>query len=150
MFKVHKGPLAYAEAFLEPNKFNKNYPKELKRKFKTTFKRLIDSYQRGIDLYQQLAIKANQTSEEAAATTTTTTTTNMTTIAIASVISKNTSSLINSSVLNSSSSQSGGQNNAPTSSLKYYEMSRILQEKFNELENSFRNLLLIDGVSGIE
>lgn len=142
MPQVHKGPLAYAEAFLEPNKLNKNYPKELKRKFKITFKRLIDLYQKGIDLYHQLAVKANQiTSED-----------------LSSLAAKNTS-LVNSSVLNSSGTNStitpiqqavgqatSSQNNVNTT-MKYFEMSRILQEKFYELENSFRNLLLIDGVS---
>ena len=140
---MHKGPLAYAEAFLEPNKFNRNYAKDLKRKFKVTFKRLVDSYQKGIDLYQQLAIKANQISSEEATS---------------SAGMKN-SSLINTSALNftnvlaassTSSTNTAANTNANAhvySSLKYFEMSRLLQEKFNELENSFRNLLLIDGVN---
>lgn len=140
---MHKGPLAYAEAFLEPNKFNRNYAKDLKRKFKVTFKRLVDSYQKGIDLYQQLAIKANQISSEEATS---------------SAGIKN-SSLINTSALNftnvlaassTSSTNTAANTNANAhvnSSLKYFEMSRLLQEKFNELENSFRNLLLIDGVN---
>lgn len=124
MPQVHKGPLAYAEAFLEPNKLNKSYPKELKRKFKITFKRLIDLYQKGIDLYHQLAVKSNtqQPSDE--------------NVAVKNV------SVINTSSLNSSNAVS--QN--VSSSVKHFEMSRLLQEKFNELENSFRNLLLIDGV----
>ena len=96
MPQVHKGPLAYAEAFLEPsvdhdleNAFPK-YSKLLKRRFKLIFKRLIELYQRGIDLYDTLN---------------------------------------------------------PNKDNKLYIM---LQEKLNECENTFRNLLLIDGVSRLD
>ena len=113
--KVHKGPMAYAEAFLEPNDFNGEYSKELKKEFKTVFRRLIDLYQKGIDQYGQLANKFNQVNGEEANT-------------------------------HRSMSISSNSNNHPPAN-KYSEMHRLLQEKFNEVENSFRNLLLIDGVS---
>jgi hypothetical protein len=125
MPQVHKGPLAYAEAFLEPNKLNKVYSKELKQKFKSTFKRLIDLYQKGIDLYYQLALKLNQSSETSTA--------------------ENGTKMVNGG---GASAATNAINATPNNlnSLKYFEMHRLLQEKFNELENSFRNLLLIDGV----
>jgi hypothetical protein len=103
--QVHCGPLAYAEAFLEPTDSNMKYSKQQKLKFKLIFKRLIELYQKGIDLYALLQIQLNQES----------TATNQ---------------------LNKSASNS----NETT-------LHRILQEKFNEFENTFRNLILIDGVS---
>jgi hypothetical protein len=125
---VHKGPLAYAEAFLEPNEANTKYSKELKRKFKLTFKKLIDLYQVGIELYSQLASKLNSSTDE----------------------TLNTSICVNTSsgkVL-ASHNNSNANNLNSSSSQQHVEMHRLLQEKFNELENSFRNLLLIaDDVS---
>ena len=56
---MHKGPLAYAEAFLEPTELNLKYSKEVKKKFKLIFKRLIELYNKGIELYGQLAICAS-------------------------------------------------------------------------------------------
>ncbi len=103
MPQVHKGPLAYAEAFLEPNSLNSAYSKELKKEFKDVFMNLIDLYQKGIELYGQLAHKCNDDKK----------------------------------ILNSGS-------NAST---KYLEMHCLLQAKFLEFENNFRNLLLVDGVS---
>lgn len=107
--------MAYAEAFLDPNEFNTRYSKELKKKFKITFKRLIDLYKKGIELYYQLGSKPATSETDSGAAKTST---------------------IN---MNQSSS-------ANNSSNKYIEMHRLLLEKFNELENNFRNLLLIDGV----
>ena len=108
-FKVHKGPLAYAEAFLEPNDLNSSYSKEEKKEFKNVFKHLIDLYQQGIELYGKLAHKSNSESE------------------VKSTPAKNPNS-----------------SNIPSS--KYLEMHCLLQDKFHEFENSFRNLLLVDGV----
>ncbi len=144
--QVHKGPLAYAEAFLDPNELNKHYSKELKKEFKHTFKRLIDAYQKGIDMYGQLANKHvtntggahdDQSSNR---------------------LSLNVSNLINTTITSSSAlqqqqhqqpqqQQQQQQQNQQNTANKYLEMYRLLQEKFNEVENSFRNLLLIDGVS---
>lgn len=118
MPQVHKGPLAYAEAFLDPNEFNSRYSKELKKKFKIMFKRLVDLYKRGISLYYQLALKLATSETDGG--------------------NANKSSTINVSL--SANMSSINQSN------KYIEMHRLLQEKFNELENNFRNLLLIDGV----
>jgi hypothetical protein len=122
--KVHKGPLAYAEAFLEPgSESNKKYSKELKRKFKLTFKKLIDLYQIGIELYSQLASKLNSCTDD----------------------TLNTSICVNTSsgkVL-SSHNNSNANNLNSSCSQQHVEMHRLLQEKFSELENSFRNLLLI-------
>ncbi|RNA06745.1 dedicator of cytokinesis 9-like [Brachionus plicatilis] len=109
MPQVHKGPLAYAEAFLDPNEFNSKYSKELKKKFKLTFKRLVDSYKKGIDLYFQLSKKITESCADVQ--------------------------------LNSKNSAISISNQTN----KYLEMYRILSEKFAELENNFRNLLLIDG-----
>lgn len=103
--------MAYAEAFLDPNEFNAKYSKELKKKFKLTFKRLVDSYKKGIDLYFQLSKKITQS------------------VTDAQLNSKNSAISIS------------NQTN------KYLDMYRLLTEKFAELENNFRNLLLIDGVS---
>lgn len=106
--QVHKGPLAYAEAFLEPNDLNSSYSKEEKKEFKNVFKHLIDLYQQGIELYGKLAHKSNSESE------------------VKSTPAKNPNS-----------------SNIPSS--KYLEMHCLLQDKFHEFENSFRNLLLVDG-----
>ena len=102
--QVHKGPLALAEAFLEPNDYNMHYSKDLKKDFKNVFKHLIDLYQKGIDLYGQLAAKINSASEE-----------------------------------------NSHHKNIP--STKYLDMHCLLRDKFLEFENTFRNLLLVDGVS---
>jgi hypothetical protein len=111
---VHKGPLAYAEAFLEPTELNMKYSKELKKKFKLIFKRLIELYNRGIELYGQLTTKQSQATPNT----------------------------------NNNNNSPLSPTEANTNSLnKYTEMHRLLKEKFNEFENSFRNLLLIDGVS---
>lgn len=132
---MHKGPLAYAEAFLEPNKLNIEYSKELKSKFKTIFKKLIEFYQKGIDLYKELAIKLIHMNEES-----------LTALALRNISSSiNTSGLTCSNMIVNSSGQTATIFNQ-NSSIKHFEMSRLLQEKFNELENNFRNLLLIDGV----
>lgn len=109
---MHKGPLAYAEAFLDPNEFNAKYSKELKKKFKLIFKRLIDSYKKGIDLYFQLSKKITE-----------------------------------SSALDAQSNSKNSTVSISNQTNKYLEMYRILSEKFAELENNFRNLLLIEGVS---
>jgi len=101
--QVHRGPLAYAEAFLEPNTHNSIYSKELKKEFKDVFKNLIDMYQKGIELYGKLAQDYNNNKKN-----------------------------LNGSNLTSD---------------KYLEMHCLLQTKFMEFENTFRNLLLIDGVS---
>jgi vacuolar-type H+-ATPase catalytic subunit A/Vma1 len=114
---VHKGPLAYAEAFLDPNEMNKHYSKELKKEFKNTFKRLIDSYQKGIEMYGQLANKLITGNDEHSAS---------------NRLSLNVSNLINTTLTQQTAT-------------KYLDMYRLLQDKFNEVENSFRNLLLIDG-----
>jgi hypothetical protein len=119
MPQVHKGPLAYAEAFLEPTESNMKYSKECKKNFKHVFKKLIDLYQNGIDMYAQLALRINQNQH-------------------LSLNEEKTSQ----AVTNSSNT-----NNASSDINKYVEMHRMLKEKFNEFENSFRNLLLIDGVS---
>jgi len=117
MPQVHKGPLAYAEAFLEPTESNMKYSKEAKKKFKNIFKKLIDLYQNGIDMYAQLALRINHHTQ-------------------------------NPSLNDEKSSQVVTQTNSTTTDInKYVEMHRMLKEKFNEVENSFRNLLLIDGVS---
>ena len=132
--QVHKGPLAYAEAFLEPNDLNKNYSKELKKEFKITFKRLIDSYQKGIDMYGQLANKQLMSSH-----------TTVSNEENSNRLSLNVTNLINTTIsLTSNPSLTSQQSQIVN---KYYEMYRLLQEKFSEVENSFRNLLLIDGVS---
>ena len=110
---MHQGPLAYAEAFLEPTELNLKYSKEVKKKFKLIFKRLIELYNKGIELYGQLATKQNSATPN---------------------------------INNNSSSMSPLSPNEAISN-KYTEMHRLLKEKFNEFENSFRNLLLIDGVS---
>lgn len=104
MPQVHCGPLAYAEAFLEPTDSNMKYSKQQKLKFKLIFKRLIEMYQKGIDLYASLQHQINQESNTANLTGKTTSNSNEMTL------------------------------------------HRILQEKFNEFENTFRNLILIDGV----
>lgn len=136
--QVHKGPLAYAEAFLDPNELNKHYTKELKKEFKNTFKRLIDSYQKGIDMYGQLANKQVTSSHDDSST---------------NRLSLNVSNLINTTITNTSNlnqhqqqQQQQTQQQQLNTASKYLEMYRLLQEKFNEVENSFRNLLLIDGV----
>ena len=110
-FQVHKGPLAYAEAFLEPHELNAAYSKELKKQFKQVFKRLVDLYQKGIEAYGQLANQLAGT-------------------------------LIGPAEESVSKAASNG---AP--SHRCLEMFNLLQEKFGEFENNFRNLLLIDGVS---
>lgn len=120
MPQVHKGPLAYAEAFLEPTESNMKYSKESKKKFKNIFKKLIDLYQNGIDMYAQLALRINHHSQNPS-------------------LNDEKSSQVVTNVSNA--------NNASTDINKYVEMHRMLKEKFNEFENSFRNLLLIDGVS---
>lgn len=97
--------MAYAEAFLELNEQNAIYSKEKKKDFKNVFKQLIDLYQKGIELYGQLATKYNAADDK--------------------------------------TSKSLNVNHVP--STKYVEMHCLLQEKFLEFENSFRNLLLIDG-----
>ena len=91
---------------------NSSYSKDEKKEFKNVFKRLIDLYQQGIDLYGKLAQKSKGENEPK------------------STPAKN---------LNT--------NHSNTSSNKYLEMHCLLQEKFHEFENSFRNLLLIDGVN---
>ena len=88
---------------MEPNSLNSAYSKELRNGFKEFFINLIDLYQKGIELYGQLAHKCNDDKK----------------------------------ILNSGS-------NAST---KYLEMHCLLQAKFLEFENNFRNLLLVDGVS---
>ncbi len=127
--QVHKGPLAYAEAFLEPTDLNNKYGKELKKKFKYTFKRLIDLYQKGIDLYGQLG--NNKTSSNQP-----------------NGISSNVSSTTLTNDTDSKKDVKDAQNTsgAVNNSNKLVEMHKILQDKFNEMENNFRNLLLVDGV----
>lgn len=100
--QVHKGPLAYAEAFLEPCELNEIYSKELKKEFKLVFKQLIDVYQKGIELFGQLATKYNTAEDK--------------------------------------TNKSLNPNN-----LKYLDMHCLLRDKFLEFENTFRNLLLVDG-----
>jgi hypothetical protein len=131
MPQVHKGPLAYAEAFLDLNEANAIYPKELKRKFKLIFKRLIDLYQLGIDLYIQLvSTKFNEESQSI--------------INGANNQPPNGSASINSGAnKNINIIANLNANNLTEANQKYVEMHRLLQEKFNELENSFRNLLLL-------
>ena len=80
------------------------------------FKRLIDSYKKGIDLYYQLGLKICETAND-------TLNAKASTISMASNV------------------------NSTNTSSKYLDMYRLLMEKFGELENNFRNLLLIDGVS---
>ena len=118
MPQVHKGPLAYAEAFLEPTDLNMQYSREIKKKFKHIFKRLIELYQKGIDLYGQLGASSST------------------------------------NAVSQPNANGGGDTAAVIAPVavtqhnnKYAEMHRLLQEKYNEVENSFRNLLLIDGVS---
>jgi hypothetical protein len=121
---------------LDSNDSNKQYPKELKKQFKNVFKRLIDLYQKGIELYGQLASQQASSSSVPAAN---------------SHNSHNSEEkpLINNNFINNSNSKNSASLNANTSSInKYADMHRLLQEKFNEVENNFRNLLLIDGVGG--
>ncbi|CAF1070860.1 unnamed protein product [Brachionus calyciflorus] len=113
MPQVHKGPLAYAEAFLDPNELNTKYSKDLKKKFKLTFKRLVDLYKKGIEMYYQLGLKITESLEQ-------------------NVNAK--SSTISMSTANNTLNGN-----------KYLDMYKLLLEKFGELENNFRNLLLIDG-----
>ncbi len=51
--QVHKGPLSYAEAFLDTNESVK-YSNELIPQFKSVFRNLIDAIRQGIDLYTKL------------------------------------------------------------------------------------------------
>ena len=51
--QVHKGPLALAEAFLEQNESAK-YSPELMKEFKSIFRKLIELFKQGIELYGKL------------------------------------------------------------------------------------------------
>ena len=144
MFKVHKGPLAYAEAFLEPLESNKRYSKELKRKFKLTFKKLIDLYHIGIELYNQLASKMNQSTEESLNNSNNTTTNS------ANPNNLSSNRILSSVVANYSNNNTTVNLNGNSTNAKHVEMHRILLEKFGELENSFRNLLLIADDVGLK
>jgi hypothetical protein len=140
--QVHKGPLAYAEAFLDPNESPAagangiKYSKELRTQFKLVFKRLVDLYQRGIDIYGSLAIQS-------------------TSLPSASNNSNSTSAATCSLPISTEQqpqSQPQPQQQQNSNSLlalnsRSVDMYNLLQEKFNEFENSFRNLLLVDGVS---
>ena len=133
---MHKGPLAYAEAFLDPNELNKHYSKELKKEFKHTFKRLIDAYQKGIDMYGQLANKHVTSTGGASGNNQDDQSSNR--------LSLNVSNLINTTITSNSApqqqqQQQQNQQQQQHTANKYLEMYRLLQEKFNEVENSFRS-----------
>ena len=51
--QVHKGPLALAEAFLDQNESTK-YSEDLMKEFKNIFRRLIELFKQGIELYSKL------------------------------------------------------------------------------------------------
>jgi hypothetical protein len=51
--QVHKGPVALAEAFLEQSESAK-YSPDLMKEFKIIFKRLIELFKQGIELYGKL------------------------------------------------------------------------------------------------
>ena len=120
VFKVHKGPLAYAEAFLEPHALNTAYSKDLKKHFKQVFKRLVDLYQKGIEAYGLLANQLAGT--------------------LIGPVEESANKAASSQAASNAASAGGTTN-------RCLEMYNLLQQKFGEFENNFRNLLLIDGVS---
>ena len=133
--------MSYAEAFLEPSESSsaKKYSKDLKRQFKHVFIRLIDLYQKGVQLYTQLSqSKLNHAANNSGLHRSNTLATNDK--------SSNKTSLPPAVALASANSpNTRNQTTTPT-----VDMQTLLAIKFNELENNFRNLLLVDGVRQLE
>ena len=95
---------------------------------------MIDLYQKGIDLYGQLANRQTGNNNQQSSNVNTT-------VSTATLTNDETSLGKQGSLQSYSNVANGASNN------KHFEMHKLLQDKFNELENSFRNLLLVDGVS---
>ncbi len=104
--QVHKGPLALAEAFLDHNESIK-YSNDLMKEFKNIFRRMIEMFKQGIELYLKL-----------------------------------TTDKIDDAGNNNNNKSSNNNNNNNSQKIDVHQ---LLQQRFHDIENKFKNLL-IEGV----